>query len=538
MIGYLLLALLGIGAVGGLIYELDDDDDGGTNSPQTPGEDTGDDTQGTDGDDLLQGAMDDDTLEGGAGDDRLIGMGGDDEVSGDAGNDHVSGDDGDDILAGGEGDDGIYGGSGSDIALGGAGDDDIWGGSNADLLVGGEGADTMSGSTGDDLLIGTQTALQDGSVEDFKAGLAEGETAPEALLTSLALSGTGADADAGDEMNGGLGDDVMLVGSEDTASSGDGNDFFLMGDWIQAGRAAEIADYDPDSDQIAFGFNTDEAPELTVSDDDEGNAVISADGEVLATVTGAAGTLSAEDIAVLSYEDDITDGVAVTGTDEADDIRGSLNDDVVTGQGGDDSITLLAGDDIARGNAGDDAIAMGDGDDRAFGNDGADTMTGGAGDDFLRGGDDGDSLTDTEGSDTLQGDAGDDEIIGSSFASAEGPDGDSTGDELYGGQGDDQITFGDDDTVSGGLGADTLTTSAATSGSLITDFEIGSDMLVVNTAAGATPELAITYSDGATATEGDATVTLDGMPFMTVQGVGTGFTASDITLQEAAPATA
>ena len=538
---YMLLALLGIGAVGGLTFGLDDNDDG--NSGTTPDipddENEGQNPDNTDGNDLLQGAMTDDTLTGGDGDDRLIGLGGDDQVSGDAGADHVSGDDGDDILAGGDGDDGVYGGSGGDIVLGGAGNDDLWGGSNADLLVGGEGEDTMNGSSGDDVLVGTQTDLEDGSVSDFIAGLSsDGITAPEqAILSSLGLSGTGADGDAGDQMNGGTGDDTMLLGSEDTGTGGDGNDFFLLGDWIQAGRAAEITDYDPASDQIAFGFEGDTPPEVTVTDDDAGNAVISAAGEVLATVNGAAGTLNAEDIAILSYEDDITDGLAITGTEDSDNIRGSLNDDVAIGESGDDTISLLAGDDIARGNAGDDMINMGDGNDRAFGQDGADTMTGGAGDDFLRGGGEGDSLTDTEGADTLLGDAGNDVILGSSFASPEGSDADSAGDELYGGLGDDQITFGDDDTVGGGFGADTLTTSSATSGSVITDFEVGSDVLVVNTAAGAAPTIAITYSDGATATEGDATVTLDGNPFMDVQGVGTSFTISDITLQEAAPAT-
>jgi Ca2+-binding RTX toxin-like protein len=537
MLGYLLLALLGVGAAGGLLFGLDDDDDNVASTPGTPGDDPDDNTtiEGTEGSDLLEGALGDDILDGGDGDDRLIGLGGGDQVSGNAGNDHVSGDDGEDILAGGAGDDGVYGGSGGDIALGGDDNDDIWGGSNADLLVGGEGEDTMTGSSGDDLLIGTQTGLQDSSVDDFAAGLADAdaETPEEALLTSFALSGAGADGDDGDEMNGGFGDDVLLVGSEDSASGGEGNDFFLMGDWIQAGRAAEITDYDPASDQIAFGFETDTPPELTVTDDDSGNAVISAEDQVVATVTGAAGTLSSEDIAVLSYQDDITDGFAITGTDEADDIRGSLNDDVVTGQGGDDEISLLAGDDIARGNAGGDAIDMGDDNDRAFGQEGADTMTGGAGDDFLRGGDGGDSLSDAEGADTLLGDSGDDVIVGSSFENPAGADGDTAGDELYGGQGNDQITFGDDDTLGGGFGADTLTTSAATSGSVITDFEIGADTLVVTTESGITPTLAITYSDGATASEGDAIVTLDGNPFMTVQGVGTSFTASEITLQAA-----
>lgn len=538
MFGYLLLALLGIGAAGGLFFGLDDSDDNDASTPDSPGntpEDNTTTTEGTDGSDLLQGALGDDILDGGDGDDRLIGHGGDDQISGGAGNDHVSGEDGDDILAGGAGDDGIYGGSGGDIALGGTGNDDIWGGSNADLLVGGDGADTMTGSSGDDILIGTQTGLQDGSVEAYKAGLAaDGVTGPaDAQFTSFALNGAGVDSDAGDDMNGGVGDDVLIVGSDDTATGGDGNDFFLLGDWIEEGRAAEITDYDPESDQITFGFESGVPPELTVTDDGEGNAVISAGTQVLATVTGAASSLSAGDIAVLAYDEDTSNGYTITGTDEADDIRASLNDDVVTGQGGDDEISLLAGDDIARGNTGDDVIDMGDDNDRAFGQDGADTITGGAGNDFLRGGDGGDTLTDTEGADTLQGDAGDDVIVGSSFGTPAGADGDAQGDELYGGAGNDQITFGDDDTVGGGLGADTLMTSAATSGTVITDFEIGSDTLVLATETADSPAIAITYSDGATATEGDATVTLDGNPFMTVQGVGTSFTASDITLQAA-----
>lgn len=572
MVGYLLLALLGIGAVGGLTFGLDDnDDDNAGSTPSTPDdEDEGQNPDNTDGNDLLQGAMTDDTLTGGDGDDRLIGLGGDDQVSGDAGADHISGDDGDDTLAGGDGDDGVYGGAGGDIALGGAGNDDVWGGSDADLLVGGEGEDTMNGASGDDVLIGTQTDLEDGSVSDFIAGLStDGITDPEqAFLSSLGLSGPGADGDAGDQMNGGTGDDTMLLGSEDTATGGDGNDFFLLGDWIQAGRAAEILDFNPDEDMLAFTYEGDTAPEVSVTDDGAGNAIVSADGQVIANVNGAAGSITPDDIIMRQYTQDDETNAGITGTDAAEALEGTETDDVVSALGGNDIIFGLAGNDIIRGNEGDDIVLGGDGDDRAFGNEGEDVMIGGPGDDFLRGGADDDSLIDGRGSDTIRGDTGDDVIISSGFLDEDAlveealaqasaatdlndaieatvdagnldfsQDTDPDGDMVFGGTGEDAIIAGLNDTVSGGSGADAIVfTDAVSAGNgpvTVTDFELGEDTLIYATnPVGPIPTITVAYSEGATATSGDATVLANGNPVSVVQGVGTSFTAADITLAQ------
>lgn len=553
MIGYVLLSLLGIGAAAGIIIGLDDDDDDNTFfRPFVPG---GDDpaeepdeiTTGTEDDDILTGDDDGSVIEARAGDDTVEGGAGSDQLSGEDGDDRLSGLAGDDALAGGDGNDSLFADDGTDLAFGGAGDDLIWGGSGDDLLVGGAGEDTMNGSTGADVLIGTQTDLGEGTVADIEAQLAaSGETDPAAaLLASLAIGGAGSDGDAGDVMNGGYGNDNLIIGSDDSATGGAGSDSFGLGDWIQAGRAAEITDYDPESDQIAFNYDAaDNVPELTVTDDGSGNALIRMNGETVASVQGAAGNLTADDIALVSYSAEADTGQAVTGTDNAESLETTPNDDLVEGEGGNDTISGLAGNDILRGGTGNDEIDAGGGDDRVFGNEGADTVLGGAGDDFMRGSAGNDLLIDGDGADTFHGDTGDDTIFGSGFGDPSAPDlsadTDTTGDLIDGGTGNDTLYFGFDDTVTGGTGADSFVTTDAIAGDnapVITDFDNAEDALIVSTAAGAPPSIAIAYSPGATATEGDATVLLDGVAVSVVQGVGTGFTAANVQLNPRAAAT-
>ncbi|WP_041797936.1 ExeM/NucH family extracellular endonuclease [Rhodopseudomonas palustris] len=143
---------------------------------------------GDDDDNALTGALGDDVLTGLGGDDTLVGNGGDDQLDGGEGDDTLLGGDGDDQLAGGEGDDSLDGGAGDDILLGGEGDDTLLGGDGDDVLVGGEGYDTMEGGAGND---------------EFTAG-------------------------AGDSVDGGEGDDLIVVSTDDYAPAlidgGDGND--------------------------------------------------------------------------------------------------------------------------------------------------------------------------------------------------------------------------------------------------------------------------------------------------------------------------
>ncbi len=330
------------------------------------------------------------------------------------------------------------------------------------------------GSTGDDVLIGTQSDIGDGTAAEFLTAIGETDAEGDetaALLAAIDVPEAGADEDEGDILDGGFGDDALLIGSEDTASGGEGNDVFNLGDWIEADRAATITDYTPDDDVIAFSYrSTETEPEVSVADDGEGNAVISADGNIVATVTGAAETLTADDILLIG--DAPQDGLVLEGTEGDDTLTGSTRDDLINSDLGDDLILGLAGADIIRGSDGNDLIDAGHGDDRAFGGAGDDTMLGQQGDDFLRGSADNDLIIDTNGSDTLHGDIGDDTIISGNFINAAAlstslqdggtfdlasldlsEDTDSEGDVIYGGLNDDMLYFGANDSVSGGRGA-------------------------------------------------------------------------------------
>jgi Ca2+-binding RTX toxin-like protein len=146
----------------------------------------------------------------------------------------------------------------------------------------------------------------------------------------------------------------------------------------------------------------------------------------------------------------------------------------------------------------------GAGDDTLLGDYGNDTLDGGDGNDFLQGGvgatglpgDGNDSLMGGAGDDTLFGDYGDDTLLGG-----------AGNDWLQGGIGvgvgssnnsllDGDTLFGDigDDTLIGGVGIDVLTggpgadiflynsTLEGGPGERITDFEIGTDMILLNAA--------------------------------------------------------
>ncbi|MEM8956188.1 MAG: calcium-binding protein [Pseudomonadota bacterium] len=84
-----------------------------------------------------------DILLGGGGNDILYGYAGDDWLEGGTGNDVLYGDTGKDTLLGGEGDDELHGGWGDDLLYGGQGNDVLRGGLGIDKLYGGEGDDWL-----------------------------------------------------------------------------------------------------------------------------------------------------------------------------------------------------------------------------------------------------------------------------------------------------------------------------------------------------------------------------------------------------------
>ncbi len=211
----------------------DDVLDGGIGTDSVHGEDGDDIADGGDGDDAVTGGLGDDVINGGAGsdslegnegndfisagadDDQAIGGDGDDLLSGDAGADRLEGNDGNDIVEGGEGNDLLFGNAGADTMRGGDGDDAIEAGEGNDRIEGDSGNDRLDGGEGRDVL-------------DYSGFTAE-------IYIDLA-NGTASSAEIGvdlveqmEEVIGGAGDDIFVVGGTATVlSGGEGDDLFIF----------------------------------------------------------------------------------------------------------------------------------------------------------------------------------------------------------------------------------------------------------------------------------------------------------------------
>lgn len=145
------------------------------------------------------------------------------------------------------------------------------------------------------------------------------------------------------------------------------------------------------------------------------------------------------------------------GTKRADKIDGTNSTDLIFGGRGDDTIKGLNGDDWIFGEGGKDRLTGGSGSDTIFGGSDDDTIAGGDGDDWIFGGDDEDDLDGGTGNDLLLGGDGKDVLRG-----GDGQDilwGGEGRDRLFGNNGSDVFRLGasrgdDDDTYTGGAGAD------------------------------------------------------------------------------------
>lgn len=228
----------------------------------------GDQILGRDGADWMQGGAGDDIELGGAGADTIQGGSGNDLLQGEAGNDWLVGGAGGDTLLGADGADHLYGSAGQDTAMGGGGDDRLDGGEDADWLAGGAGADTLVGGTGGDTL--------DGGLGD---DVLDGRDGPDVFPEM-------------DFLNGGDGDDRLLIGSGDYASGGDGADWFELSDMTEGGTIAHITDYDVAEDAIVVVFDADMHPDPVLSletPENSADVIVLLDGVPLAMVQGGAG---------------------------------------------------------------------------------------------------------------------------------------------------------------------------------------------------------------------------------------------------------
>lgn len=281
------LTVLGFAIEGG-----SDDDD----NVEAIGTEADDSLAGEEGDDFLDGQAGDDILHGRAGDDTIFGREGDDVLQGEDGDDMLCSGDGDDVVTGNTGQDTIEGQGGDDFVSGDYGDDTVRGDDGDDTVLGGRGSDVVTGNNGDDVIFGgiidgvplnleELTELRDGgSLEEINGGIDM------------------RDDSVGNILDGGSGDDDLIIGSGDLALGGDGADTFHVMSEQNTDMEATITDYDSEDDAITVIVDDAEAEANINVTDEDGDAVIRLGDTVLVRVEGAGGTLVASDVTLIAQD--------------------------------------------------------------------------------------------------------------------------------------------------------------------------------------------------------------------------------------------
>lgn len=441
----------------------------------------------------------------GIGDDSIVGTNGANYIILGLGNDTVSARNGDDTVLGGNGDDLIFAnGGGINDVSGGNGDDRIFssgsgsyrGDAGNDTIFSGVGlSETLDGGGDDD------TLNTNASTVDYNINLVTGVTnfAPESFINfENILTGTGNDTITGtsganlintgagnDSIDGGLGADTIFAGdgddivtsannsSDNRVFGGAGNDVITS-----SGRGEYFGEAGDDRLIVANGTNE-------TLDGGTGNDTLDASGATFNYVINLTTGLTNFAGEVYSgFENVLSGGLN-------DELRGTLDANLMDGGDGDDRILAFAGndtligglgEDTLNGGEGDDSLEGGDGDDRIFAEAGNDTLEGGAGNDLLEGkiGDDringglgNDTLRGSDGVDNIDGGIGDDLAFGGSGADTlfgdegndtlDGSSGDDfidgwNGDDVLVGEtgNDDMLGFNGNDTMRGGGGNDTM----------------------------------------------------------------------------------
>lgn len=243
MLGFALLGLLGIG----LIFGLSDSDD------DAPAENENARIEGTDGDDLIDAGP---------------------------GNDTVFAGPGDDFVDAGPGDDRVFGGDDDDLIVGAAGDDFLRGGSGDDMMFGGAGSDELNGDVGDDVLAGADIIDAEGLVAAGMAAAQNGQTVNDVDLSQFI--DLDADPLEADTLNGGVGDDIIIAGSNDLVDTGSGSDVVNVGEWVVEGQPVNIVGFNPAKDAIVYSYSGPTTPSVSFGEDDDGTATLNADGQIVA----------------------------------------------------------------------------------------------------------------------------------------------------------------------------------------------------------------------------------------------------------------
>ncbi|MBX2855343.1 MAG: cadherin-like domain-containing protein, partial [Rhodobacteraceae bacterium] len=344
----------------------------------------------------------------------------------------------------------------------------------------------------------TNTAPGAPTVTPSAGGLPENAAAGTVVATLAAIDADGDDLTftltnaAGAPL---ANDFLEIVGNELVVKAGADIDFETLGNAI---NGLFVVANDGTVDSTTTGFNV---PVTDVAED-----VVLGDGGVVYADTGESET-------------------SITGGTGDDEIRGGSGDDIISGGEGDDAInggadddilTGGAGNDVLRGNSGDDEIRGGDGDDELYGGGGVDMLFGEGGNDLMLG---------VTGDDQLFGGAGDDNMFGR--ANNDSLDGGEGDDRLTGNQGDDvmiggagrdvMVGGGGNDTMTGGEGVDFFVFLNERGEDVITDFEVGTDnILMANRTFG---DRGVEFTDLEIAQVGADTVVTERGLQITLEGV-------------------
>ncbi|QPC41942.1 calcium-binding protein [Kaustia mangrovi] len=369
-------------------------------------------------------------IEGTDGDDILIGTDGSDTIDGLGGHDIIYGRGNYDFIDGGDGDDLIVVGDGGGRIRGGAGDDTLLGGDDREIFYGDPGADVLKGGDGDDTVRYTESDA--GIVVDLASGTGLGGHAEGDVLHSIeSVEATAFDdvitgSDADEAIFGGGGDDIVAGGGGDDMLYGDdriggaGADVLRGGagdDILNGGAGADFIDGGTGTDTVRFdaSFNGEDYVGVSVDLASGTGSGGEAEGDVIRNVENVRGTLE-DDVLVGdegdnelsgSFGADHMDGGAGTDTVRYDDGLNprpeAIDVDLAAGtaSGGDAEGDTLVNIENVVGSFRDDAIAGDDGGNALSGSGGSDTLSGRGGDDVLHGGGQGDTLSGGAGADTF-----------------------------------------------------------------------------------------------------------------------------------------
>jgi Ca2+-binding RTX toxin-like protein len=358
----------------------------------------------------------------------LIGRAGADLLDAGVGNDTLRGDSGADTLYGDEGDDALFGGSEDDVLDGGSENDQLQGEGGNDVLDGGTGIDTISGGDGDDRI---HLLTTDEDTVDGGAGV-------DRILFTMTNSILVVDLDSATDKLTNIEQVVAGGGNDDLKGTSGANllDGGVGDDLLEGRGGADVLIGGHGRDGITYASS---AAGASFTSGAIGGSISAGVAAVTRTLNGVDVDLGAGTGANADAAGDTYSGIEVAvGSNFADRLRGTSDNDVLASG---------SGEDVLYGGAGDDELWSQSENDILYGDAGADLLQGGAGDDRLFGGAGNDTLSGADGNDILSEEGGD-------------------GDDLFSGGAGDDLMLGSvgADNYDGSIGADTLDYRASLGG--------------------------------------------------------------------------